>query len=332
MLLICDAQSQVIDTVCPGEINVNYAVNSNPGSTYQWTLSGGVIKSGNGTSKILVDWKTQTGLYRISVIEKNIVNCVGNEVVGYVLINGNNFLVNYPPEACKNDTILLSGLGGDKYLWSNGDTNSSILVKLIQDTTFILRISSSKCSIPPDTFYLKVKASASPVISFTPDGDDFYKDKLVNFKYLGNAKDLVSWQFDKSMVNKIVGNSIQVTFIDTGQAWVKLYAVNGIGCTDSLSRMFNIKDENMYLPNAFTPNGDGLNDVFIPVSHGIKSMHLVIFNRWGEVIFVSDSMHDGWNGTFNGSALSSDVFGFTVEAIGYSGKYYFHKGTVTLLR
>lgn len=327
-----EVRSQIIDTVCPGELNVTYSVDQHPGSSYLWNVSGGVIKSGNGTSAIRVDWMNQTGLYRITVIEKNVVSCAGNPVSAYVLIKGIDFQINYPQVACIYDSISCSGLGGDKYLWSTGDTSSTIKIRLTQDTLLSLTISSAVCAFLTDTFMMKIIASKGPIVAFSPDDAEFYKDQNVYFKYLGNAQDKVTWLLDKSSVNRIVANNFNVTFMDTGHVYIKLVAVNNLGCKDSLTKMINIKDENIFIPNAFTPNEDGLNDVFIPVSHGIKSIHMVIFNRWGEEIYVSDSMKEGWNGIYKGEVLSPDAYGYSISAVGYSGRYYYFNGTVTLFR
>lgn len=324
--------AQIIDTVCPGEKNVKYAVINNQGSTYTWNVVGGIIKSGNGTSEIYVDWLYQTGIYDISVLEKNFLNCNGNQVFASVLINKKFYEVSYPLAACINDSVTLSASKGDKYLWNTGNTSSSIKVKIVHDTTFWVKISENTCNLLVDTFNMKIKAINNPNVAFSPNEQEFYKDKSIYFQYLGDKKDNVVWIFDKSAISKIIANNANITFIDTGQTIIKLTATNIYGCTDSLSKTINIKDENIYMPNAFTPNGDGLNDYFKAIGHGIKSCKMTIYNRWGEEIFVSNSMLEGWNGSYKNEPLSSDVFVYTVQAFGYSGQAYYLKGTVTLLK
>ena len=74
----------------------------------------------------------------------------------------------------------------------------------------------------------------------------------------------------------------------------------------------------VYLPNAFTPNGDGLNDAFMPVTHcRFSTYQLKIFNRWGEIVFYTDDPKEGWNGSFNGLSSPSDVY---VIQINYKGE------------
>lgn len=333
--LICilgKSSAQIIDTVCPGERNVKYAVANNAGSTYHWKVTGGVIKSGNGTSEIFVDWLYQSGLFDVSVLETNFLNCSGNQVFANVLVSRMNFEINYPLLACVNDTVTLSASNGDNYLWSTGQKSNSIQVKIITDTTLWLKVSENTCSQVVDSFTMKIKAISKPDIAFSPNTEEFFKDKSVYFQYLGDKKDKVVWLFDKSTVNKIIAQNANVTFIDTGQTIIKLTATNIYGCKDTLSKAINIKDENIYIPNAFTPNGDGLNDYFKPIGHGIKSCKMAIYNRWGEEIFVSNVMSEGWNGTLKGEMLTPDVFVYIVQAVGNSGQTYYLKGTVTLLR
>ncbi len=324
--------AQIVDTVCPGEKNVKYAVLNNAGSTYAWNVLGGIIKSGNGTSEITVDWLFKTGIFEISVIEKNILNCNGNQVFANVLIDKKQFDVSYPLTACINDSVTLSVNNGNNFLWNTGNTNNAIKVKIIHDTTFWVKVSDNTCNLITDTFTMKIKAIPRPNIAFLPSELEFYKGKSVYFQYLGDKNDNVIWIFDKSSINKIISNNVYITFIDTGQTSIKLTATNIYGCRDSLSKTINIKDENIYVPNAFTPNGDDLNDSFKAVGRGIKSCEMIIYNRWGEEIFVSNSISEGWNGTYKEEQLPPDVFVYVIRAVGNSGQVYIFRGNVTLLR
>src|SRR5436190_1079837 len=62
----------------------------------------------------------------------------------------------------------------------------------------------------------------------------------------------------------------------------------------------------LYIPNSFTPNNDGINDVFGVNGEGLQNFHIMIFNRWGQVIFESRNPHDTWNGTFKGEPAEID--------------------------
>ncbi|MCF8244196.1 MAG: gliding motility-associated C-terminal domain-containing protein [Saprospiraceae bacterium] len=91
-------------------------------------------------------------------------------------------------------------------------------------------------------------------------------------------------------------------------------------------------EPNLFLPNAFTPNNDGENDVLIFRSNIVEVMELAIYNRWGQRVFYSEDQSIGWDGTFKGEKLSPDVYGFYLHAKCYNGQDYFKKGNITLLR
>lgn len=88
----------------------------------------------------------------------------------------------------------------------------------------------------------------------------------------------------------------------------------------------------IYLPNVFSPNGDENNDVLLVRGQGITSMNLKIYDRWGEKVFETSDMNDGWDGTFRGKKLDNGVYVYTLTAIFNTGDEYSDKGNITLLR
>ncbi len=86
------------------------------------------------------------------------------------------------------------------------------------------------------------------------------------------------------------------------------------------------------VPNAFTPNGDGLNDDFIIVQSNINTFHMIIYNRWGQEIFVSDNVNEGWDGKFKGKEEEIGAYVYYIQAIFMDGSAVEQKGNVTLLR
>jgi len=92
-------------------------------------------------------------------------------------------------------------------------------------------------------------------------------------------------------------------------------------------------EPNIFIPNAFTPNNDGENDIFrVRASSLITEFYLAVYNRWGEQIFESRDIATGWDGAFRGRTLSPDVYGFFVQIRCGDNEEYFKKGNVTLLR
>jgi gliding motility-associated-like protein len=91
-------------------------------------------------------------------------------------------------------------------------------------------------------------------------------------------------------------------------------------------------EEDIYLPNAFSPNGDEINDVLFVRSNFIDEMTLVIYNRWGQEVFSSNDQSIGWDGTFDGDELAPDVYAYSLSVLCIDGDTYASKGNINLIR
>lgn len=105
------------------------------------------------------------------------------------------------------------------------------------------------------------------------------------------------------------------------------------GCMDTARREITIDPPfEVYVPNAFTPDGDGLNDVFRPEGDGMKTLHLQIFDRWGEMVFESKELEKGWDGTINGDPAPAGVYVYKCTVTGMNGEKKSVQGHLTLIR
>ncbi|MFL5747452.1 MAG: T9SS type B sorting domain-containing protein [Niastella sp.] len=111
------------------------------------------------------------------------------------------------------------------------------------------------------------------------------------------------------------------------------------GCTATdtlLVRLLSpgaIVESDIYVPKAWSPNGDGHNDKLFPIPVNIKELkYFRVFNRWGQLVFETSVLRNGWDGIFNGVPQVSDTYTWTVEAIGEDGKSYKRSGNSVLLR
>jgi gliding motility-associated-like protein len=116
------------------------------------------------------------------------------------------------------------------------------------------------------------------------------------------------------------------------------YRVTAFKATDlSVSSLSNTADafpkSTLYIPSAFTPDGDGVNDAFGVKGKNIVSLKMKIYNRWGELVYETQQLNDTWDGTYNGTPITStDVFVYTVSAISVDGNILPEEnGTVTLV-
>jgi len=88
----------------------------------------------------------------------------------------------------------------------------------------------------------------------------------------------------------------------------------------------------MYVPNAFSPNGDGTNDILYVRGVCLESFNFMVFNRWGEKVFETTDIKKGWDGTYKGDIMNTSVFVYRLEGKTYDGKGFSSKGNVTLIR
>ena len=142
------------------------------------------------------------------------------------------------------------------------------------------------------------------------------------------------WYFD-SLGNSNYENPNFTFPEDSGTYYVTLVVEDDNTCTDTLTKKIFIKSEiALFLPNSFTPNGDGLNDTFTPNGFGIseEGYTFLIFNRWGELVFETNSVLEGWNGTFKDKTLPSGVYIWRVDFNDLNGKEYRRKGQLNILR
>jgi gliding motility-associated-like protein len=91
-------------------------------------------------------------------------------------------------------------------------------------------------------------------------------------------------------------------------------------------------DEDIYVPNAFTPDANGHNDILYVRSRGITGLYFAIYNRWGEKVFETNDITKGWDGTYKGAKCDPDVFVYYLNATCLTGLTYFKKGNITLLK
>lgn len=107
---------------------------------------------------------------------------------------------------------------------------------------------------------------------------------------------------------------------------------NGVCKVEATAKVTVAGNPAPFIPNAFSPNGDGNNDVFMVFGKNLVSVDMKIFNRWGELVFSSDNQFNGWDGTYKGELQNTNVFVYQVSATFLDGRTFDSKGTVTLIR
>ncbi|MBP6413235.1 MAG: gliding motility-associated C-terminal domain-containing protein, partial [Bacteroidia bacterium] len=192
------------------------------------------------------------------------------------------------------------------------------------------------CKGTVSTYQISVNTMPQAAFSFSPE-DATLVIPEISFFDESLYSDLYTWDFGdgESSFDKTVKHSYK----DTGCYIVSLLTITNEGCRDSVSHIVCIKDEfHVYIPDAFTPNGDGLNDVFIPVGIGFQSedYEMTIYNRKSTQIFKSTELTKGWNGKSNllmiDDTTPMDTYVYKIRCKDMGGKFHFFTGQINLLR
>ena len=126
------------------------------------------------------------------------------------------------------------------------------------------------------------------------------------------------------------------TYTDVGTYQVELTVEYPFGCTETYTELLEItKGYDVILPNAFTPNNDGLNDTIRPVTLCAERIEMAIYDTWGSLIYVEVGTDDsiiGWDGTINGNPAENGNYIIVVEAQTYKGDIINVNGPITLIK
>ena len=166
---------------------------------------------------------------------------------------------------------------------------------------------------------------SQPDITFT----DLTSDAYGITQWFWNFGDTISGGSDFSASQNPVHD-----YSDTGTYCIKLIDMNKFGCVDSSTQCIVIDPLfTLYIPNAFTPNHDGMNDVFIPKGGYFTYFEMYVFDRWGTSIYHTTDITKGWNGSVNNGATKcqQDTYVYLIHVIDWRGADHFYNGRVTLM-
>ncbi len=169
--------------------------------------------------------------------------------------------------------------------------------------------------------------------NFTPNKPTLYNN-TVEFTDLTNGATInqYQWYTGGNTVTNTTKNFTH-TFDNIGEYLVTLLVKSDFGCTDTVSKLIRVDDEYaLYIPNAFTPNEDGNNDVFQPKGSGFTKYELSIFDRWGTRLFSSNELEKGWDGTVKGRLSQDGVYVYKITLLTIGGKSKDFTGSVTLMK
>lgn len=247
-----------------------------------------------------------------------------------LIVNTTNDTMICPGDAIDIEAFASGGIPDYTFEWlNNGDTNSLTNVRPPYSEYFVVEVQDSCQTFSVfDSVFIEV---TRPRADFSVLSNTLYEGFPINFQNNTIGGTTFFWDFGNFQTSEQVhGQSI---FNETSVYDVSLTAWNEIGCVDSITRPIRILYEFFfYVPNAFTPNGDGTNDVFKAEVINSIEFRLRIYNRWGELLVESFDPDYGWDGTFKGKLLKTDVFVYDLRIRSINGEFYEKRGHFTLIR
>ena len=316
-------------------------------ASFSWTFGPGASPAtSTATTQPVTYGSAGTRAVTFTVTQVGCVDSISDSVTVYpmpdpdfgpdTVIGCENFYV------CFDDSS--EGVGPFSYAWNFGDGEGSNEASPCH--TFVapgvysinLKIVSSQNCPNEVTVVDMIKVIADPVAKFTPSAMVIQQpESLINFTNQSLNSVTYLWDFSSvGAINAGIGNSTDVNpsfnFTNYGLYSVKLVAYNALMCADSTQLPITVlPPQNFFIPNAFTPNGDGNNDIFmVYTEEGATLMSFKIFNRWGE------KMHDGlypWDGMWLGKPAPGAVYVYeaNIHLIDMNIDIL-RKGSVTLIR
>ncbi len=238
---------------------------------------------------------------------------------------------------CYNTPAQLNGaISGSSFTWTPSTylLNSASLNPIAtppRTTEFILTVYDNLgCPKPGrDTVLVNVIPKLHP---FAGHDTSVIVGQPLQFNASGGSSYLWIPSFGLNNVN--IADPIGIYNSEIDSLRYKVLVMEG-NCIDSAFVTIRVYKTAPYIfvPSAFTPNGDGLNDVVRPIAVGMKKINYFrIYNRWGQMVFSTSTNGHGWDGRIGGRMQSTNTFVWIVSAVDYQDKPYFQKGTVTLIK
>lgn len=273
-------------TLCVGESLILNATTTN--ASYFWQ-DGSTISSFNVNQQGLF-WVEVT-VNNCTTIDSIAINYSPNPIVNL----GNDTIL------CVGETLTLNATTPNAtYLWQDGSTNSSFNIN--QQGVFWVEVTENNCTIYDS---IVVDFISPPIFDLGDDSTLCDNDQIFLNAFFPNSTYL--WQ----------DNSTGSTFIVNQQGTFWVTSTNNCGAkTDSITINFQDCNCKIYIPNSFTPDNNGLNDTFYPQTDcSFRDYQLLIFNRWGEVIFESNDPYIRWDGAYKNEIVAVGTYIYLLKYI-----------------
>ncbi len=322
--------------ICIGDNAVLNGSGAGVGGSYVWDL--GVVNGVPFTPGATATY-TVTGEDALGCIESDEITVTVNPLP--VVVFTADQLADCPPLL-----VAFSSINpGETFEWDFGDGSigggatptHNYDITGAYDIT--LTVTSEDGCVNSATYYNYIEVYPVPTASFTYFPDDVYvSDPNVRFNNFSTNTTTYIWNFgdESALSNEFEPEHVYPGIGDMNYT-ITLNVSNEFGCTADATKLITIKEDVLYfVPNSFTPDGDAFNQEFKPVfvsGLDIYDYHLMVFNRWGELLFESYNVTYGWDGTYGGKLVDDGTYVWTLDfGETKSDKRIYVKGHVNVLK
>ncbi len=300
-------------------------------TSMSWDFGDGSTSAENEPSHIF-----SPGNYKISLIAENDHNC--KDTIGY------NVIVHPLPQIslsedtliCFGDKTILNATGGDKIVWSPISSLSHSTAYITEaspdSSTLYLAVVTDTTTGCTSSGQIEIEVQQVPNVSVYPLSQSIIVGEEIQFTVDSVSGNIYDWFPSEYFNCPSCANAIAVP----GKTTTLVLTVKDINNCFVIPYSIDVEVEEKYsvdVPTAFTPNGDGINDIIYVNGWGIKSLvSFRIFNRWGNEVFFSEDIEQGWDGTYKGKLQAVDTYVYVVEVEKYDGTTMKKTGTITLLQ
>lgn len=325
----------VTATICEG---TEVPLHAEDGTQYQWTSPSGIVPAANTANPLVTP--SLTTKYHVLVTNEH--GCTQTDSVAITVDKKVNLVHSENAVICIGNVVRLQASGNtQQFTWSpaesltRADIPDPIARPEITTTYQVIGKSSNVC--PDETGHILVAVGQYPTVNIGPDlilkgGDVYPFNPTVSNDVVQYAWRPTTWlSCSNCKMPELTAND-NTTYT--------LTVTNDYNCstTDTVNVQVVCNRDAIYIPNSFTPNGDGLNDIFYIPGFGVEKIKsFTVYSRYGDVVFSQTdvplrSKQYGWDGTIKGKRVEvTTVFVYTAEIV-CDGQPLFFKGTVTLIR
>lgn len=306
--------------------------------SYQWTSTPPSVITTQGI-KFPVIQPLNSGTTWIKVIA-NIGLCQARDSFRIVSVPYPTAIAGPKSTICAGDSVQLTVTAGDRYVWSpsRGLNNPRIqtpIAKPTISTDYVVSVFQSLGCPKPGKDTVPITVIPPVIPSVTNDTTVVIGQPLQLFAAGANnatwtASSTPTWLNDPNILNPL---AIIRNDIGSIMYYVRIYTDEGCEAFDSVRVKIYRTKPDLFVPSVFTPNLDGKNDVFRPIPIGIRKLNFFrVFNRNGKLMYSTEVLQQGWDGTYNGQDQNQGTFVWEAQAETYEGTRIYKKGYVVLLR